>query len=242
MATDAAWQKGAAVLQMTYGKLASRQALGGLYRSLNDLDDEQLLEAISRHCDDDTPDGGRLIGEWFPKPARLRFHANAFKVIRDRQWRAALEVEEARFRAIAEAKPKKTVAFPGGGEYGLPASLEVSSAACKECADSGLSPYYIPKLLDHPRDKYRVFLASEFAKMPSELRPRFRRYSAVCDCKAGQMRRAKHPTQHVAEKIAGRDRRCYITIEEARQMAEKRFAKEGGQYGISEPEVATIRI
>lgn len=219
MATRPAWTKAGAVLRMTYGKLAHRDALNSLYRKLNDLDDDRLLAAIERHLDDDTRESsGSLVGNWFPKPAQIRFHANTLQVEEAKARRLELEIRAERIQAEAAAR---VVEFPAE-----------ETSACRECHDGGMASYWIPNDLSHPANKYRVYEKGEHSELSEAMKTVLQRYSAVCDCEAGQLRRAQNPTGHMPISVNGRERRAYITVEEVRKMAHRRRKKEDTGYGV----------
>ena len=237
VASKDAWRTVGAMLQVTYGKkLANSDTLNALHGKLNDLEDDELKEAVTRHTDDATEEspGGNVRGEWFPKPARLRFHVNAFRVEQAREHERDLEDELEAIKAASEARsPSKTVEFPAAAEYGAPKSLELRPTDCSECRDTGLASYFIPRDLSHPANKYRLFLEAEFLELPEAMRETFQRFPAVCDCTVGQLKRRKNPGAHEGQEIGGRVRRLYITVEEARKMAQNRRDKELARYGGS---------
>lgn len=235
MASRPAWDKAGAVLKMTYGKAAHRDALNALYRRLGDLPDDILLSAIERHIDDPTVEtSGSLVGNWFPKPAQLRRHANELKAEAEQAKRLGNEARAREFKRLQDAQEAKIVEFPAeyAGSYGLPKKLELTKSACASCRDQGLSYYYIPRDLKHPAAKYRVFEEAEYFALPDTMRAQLQRYVAVCDCEAGLLKRSSAPEGHRGQNLNGRERRLYITIEEVRKMAASRRSKEGAGSGV----------
>jgi hypothetical protein len=225
------WTKVKAVLKMTYGRLATTDALNSLYSNLNDLADAALLAAIERHISDTTSETNGLAGSWFPKPAQVRLHANTLQVEAE-----AIRVQglEARQRELEVETVSRVVEFPEGSTFGLSKDVTVIKTICHKCRDSGLAAYYTPKDRSNPASKYRLYLAEEFYTLPATTRNHFSEYSAVCDCAAGMIRRDKHPDLHREEKRnGGRAYRVYITVELAEQIAAKRRAKEAGSIGAA---------
>lgn len=227
MATKNGWQRTGALLRMTYGKLATPDALNSLYRALDDLDDEALIEATSRHIDDSSAESnGSLAGSWFPKPAQVRVHARSIAAEAAQSRREKLEAEAAAVETASDAGDAVVVDFPLGGNYGSPKQLEVKRSKCSPCRDSGIASYYIPRDRRHPASKYRVFLEPEYLQLPETMRVELSRFSAVCDCEVGELKRRANPAAHQGFQDNGRTRRAYITIEEARKYSAERRRRE----------------
>jgi hypothetical protein len=217
---------------MVYGKLANDDNLKALFATCNDLDDEVLIGAVGRHVDNAEQSGSSLAGEWCPKPAQVRFHANALQVEKERLRRQELELKAAKLRENEE-RPTTTVAFPDGAALGLPTEIAVNPNKCPTCRDSGFSYYYCPSDRSRPAYKYRVYLADEYTDLPGEIQRTLDRFPAVCDCAEGRLRRERAPHAHTTGiNCHGRSRRVYITIEEARTMSAKRRAKDKKQITI----------
>lgn len=216
---------------MVYGKLANDDNLKALYAICNDLDDEVLIGAVGRHIENAEQSGSSLAGEWCPKPAQVRFHANALQVEIDKRRRDEIAIREERLREKALTETT-TVEFPAGAAYDTPTEITLTATECSVCRDTGFAFYYCPRDRSHPANKYRVFLEPEFLELPEEIQRTFDRFPAVCDCHAGQIRRDKAPHLHVnGVDVNGRSRRVYITIELARKMATTRQAKETQRIG-----------
>ena len=231
MASRDAWIKARSLLRMVYGKLANDDVLRSLHATCDDLDDETLVAAIGRHVDNSEQSGSSLAGEWCPKPAQIRFHANALQVEAENLRRQTLDLaaEKIRKEALTETT---TVEFPAGSALGLPSELTLTSTACSECRDSGFAFYYCPSDRAHPANKYNLFLQDEYNELPDEMRRAYERFPAVCDCQAGQIRRSQSPNAHTTGvDCNGRPRRLYITIEEARRMSANRQAKDQQRIG-----------
>lgn len=231
MATRKAWAEAASLLRETYQRLASKDSLAALYHQLDDLPDEVLSGAIARHINDTTAEGATVSGAWFPKPAQLRVHANSYAAEQLITHKQELSAKADQLKATLESKPTRTVDFPkeilGEADKGVK-HLHLSPASCHECRDSGMSNYYIPANQTHPAAKYRLYLEKDYFDLPDSIQQGLGRYSAVCDCEAGQLKREQWPEAHTRTiKSAGKSRRMYITIEEARRFSEKRIEKEG---------------
>ena len=229
MATRNAWKKVGALLRMTYGKLATSDALNSLYRSLDDLDDEALIEATSRHIDDSSAESnGSLAGSWFPKPAQVRAHARsiAAEAAQSRRDELEAEAEAAAAETASFDDDAVVVDFPHGGNYGSPKQRGVQRSKCRPCRDSGIASYYIPRDRRRPASKYRVFLEPEYLQLPETMRDELSRFSAVCDCEVGMVKRRANPAAYQGFQDNGRLRRAYITIEEARKYSAERRSRE----------------
>ena len=231
MANLETWSKAKAVLKMTYGRLATSDALNSLYSSLNDLTDATLLAAIERHISAPPPENNGLAGSWFPKPAQLRLHAGAVKVEGEAR---RIQNLEAKQRELEVETVSRVIEFPGGSSFGLKKDLTVIKTLCHKCRDSGLAAYYTPEDRSNPASKYRLYMAEEFFALPATTRKHFTAYSAVCDCSAGMIRRDKNPDLHQeVKRNGGPAYRVYITVELAEQIAAKRRAKEAASIGAA---------
>ena len=227
MASRDAWLKARSLLRMVYGKLANDDTLKALHATLDDLSDDVLIDALGRHIDNSEQNGASLAGEWCPKPAQVRFHANALHVEAEKARADALVVAQEKLRETA-LTTTNTVAFPAGGAFGLKSVLELEPTSCSECRDSGYAYYYVPRDRSHPANKYRLYMAAEYLELPEAMQRHYERYPAVCDCAVGQLKRQAAPDAHttgVGAISTGRPRRIYITVEEARKMSAARKAK-----------------
>lgn len=233
MASRKTWAEAASLLRETYQRLASKDALAALYHQLDDLPDEVLSGAIGRHINDTTVEGTTVAGAWFPKPAQLRVHANKYSAEQLLIHKQELATKAADLKATFESTPTKTVDFPeevlGKAEKGVK-HLHLSPSSCGSCRDSGLANYYIPADRSHPAAKYRLYLEKDYLALPDDMQTGLVRFSAVCDCAAGQLKREQRPEGHTRTiKSAGGNRRMWIAIEEARRFAARRKEKEEAQ-------------
>ena len=222
MATRGAWIKAKALLKMVYGRLVTDDTMRSLHSTLDDLPDDILIGAVGRHIDNDEQNGKHLAGEWCPKPAQVRFHANALIAESDKSRRHEIAAREEAIRQTAERQPARTVQFEGGAEFGLTRELTVSPAECPDCRDSGFAWYWCPRERSTTSNP-DVYLREEFDELPEASRKTFERFPAVCDCRSGRVRRDRSPAAHSAGvECNGRVRQLYITVELARKMSQKR--------------------
>ena len=96
-------------------------------------------------------------------------------------------------------------------------------SACVECSDRGITRFYH----DPRRKRRRVWLFSEWLKMPPEMRDTLQCASAVCDCRKGEFHRHRDKMTkiwHKGPRSAGREHEVPVwpRLELIRQLVDQR--------------------
>tara|TARA_R110000824_G_scaffold190214_8_gene371668 strand:+ start:252 stop:872 length:621 start_codon:yes stop_codon:yes gene_type:complete len=195
-----------------------------LYQLLTDVADDDLIESVKTHCND------AENGEYPPKPSHLRAILCEIDARHARERDQRLKAEEEEYNVDTPQSRVVKASARARRQMGH-AEFKVRPSRCELCTETGFRPYYLPKEFKSPSDKFEVYEESEYLEKPEEERGDYRLYRAVCNCKAGKLKRARYAGIIKGVVSEGKYFRSWPLIEEVERMAAQRRQKEARLVG-----------
>ncbi len=169
-------------------KLATDEYKRLLASDLVDIPLEQLNPAFTAFHN--SPEG-----QFPPKPFQIRAQVAIGEQLARKRRNDELDAKRAHYaKQDAEQRAKVIELDPEAAKMAgvQHKRLEGFSADCKDCADSGWFPFYLPICRTHPAAKYDLWLQAEVDGFPEEMQQKYRQHSAICDCPRGDLRFAEN--------------------------------------------------